>query len=83
LLPRIERAGLRVAIKRRLASSLSLTRPRRRASRSRPAAWLRIPPTNEIDSFIAPSQPQLAGGRANFVAFVEMQLSLDRVGAIT
>jgi hypothetical protein len=25
----------------------------------------------------------LAGGRANFVAFVEMQLSLDRVGAIT
>jgi hypothetical protein len=25
----------------------------------------------------------LAGGRANFVAFVEMRLSLDRVGAIT
>jgi hypothetical protein len=25
----------------------------------------------------------LAGGRENFVAFVEMQLSLDRVGAIT
>lgn len=81
MLPRIARVGLRVAIKRRLELEPDASAPPGEPREA--VAWLRIPPTNEIDSSIAPSQPQLAGGRANFVAFVEMQLSLDRVGAIT